>query len=50
MLPMPKSGVAQAVTGEGHESPVIDMTHPGFALADDAQARATLHEARINHG
>ena len=38
-------GVTRARTREGFELPVIDVTHPRFAVADDPAALRTLHDA-----
>ena len=44
-LPMPDAIVAHAETDEGHVLPVIDVTHPLFALADDPESLAVSAEA-----
>ncbi len=38
---------AHAQTADGHELPVIDVTHPRFALADDPKAISALFDAYI---
>ena len=41
------AGVAWATAQDGHKLPVIDVTHPCFALADDAAANAALSSAYV---
>jgi hypothetical protein len=41
---MRQAGVAFAATAAGHDLPVLDVTHPRFALADDAAGMAALHD------
>ena len=38
---------AHAKTADGQELPVIDVTHPRFALADDPKAISALFDAYI---
>ena len=39
-----RPGIVYATTLEGLELPVIDLTHPDFAIADDPASRAALTE------
>jgi hypothetical protein len=41
------SSIAHASTKDGQTLPVIDVTHPGFAIRDDEDARATLLERYV---
>lgn len=44
-----KIGIAVARTDEGFDLPVIDVTHPRFAIAEDAASAASLHAALVRH-
>jgi hypothetical protein len=41
------TAAAHAKTAEGHELPVIDVTHPRFALADDPKAISALFDTYV---
>jgi len=43
------NGVAVARTDEGFDLPIIDVTHPRFAVAEDAASIACLHAALVRH-
>jgi len=44
----PASDIAMATTRAGYALPVVDVTHPRFAVPDDPQAARALHEAFIS--
>jgi len=44
---MPNPIAAHATTADGQELPVIDVTHPRFALADDPAAISALFDAYV---
>ncbi|MCB8819236.1 hypothetical protein [Microvirga rosea] len=44
---MKREGIVLARTMEGGELPVIDVTHPRFALSEDDESLRKLHEALI---
>jgi hypothetical protein len=51
MEPPPKhprsDGIVYAATGRGYDLPVIDMTHPRFAVPEDPESARTLYEACV---
>jgi hypothetical protein len=43
----PTDDIVTATTREGYDLPVIDVTHPRFAVSDEPQAARALHEAFV---
>ncbi|WP_119270770.1 hypothetical protein [Taklimakanibacter deserti] len=46
--PKGTGGVLHACTRAGHDLPIIDVTHPRFAVADDEAARAARSRAFLS--
>ncbi len=41
----PAAGIVHALTRQGYQLPVIDVSHPAFAIADDAESIRALRRA-----